>query len=430
MLFNFHLSILFPLRGSGETLLPFVIFHTMKKMNKFEHVSLAIACAALLPAAGVYAQESENQVLSAISGTTFSGYIDTSMGWQFGDKTTSAGRVNDAADRQNGFNLNVAQLRFSKELDEDASIWSAGYAASLLIGPTAQEMSYADGEFALQHAYVDLRAPIGNGLDFRFGAFESLLGYEALETYTNPNYSRSYGAYLEHGQSVGGLAAYTFDINGWLLSMTAGIANAFDNPVMNGRASNSARLSYMGALDLIFPESTGFLEGTEVYVALVNGINSDPAMDADSQPNNFGLNAWIAVPLPVEGLSFAFNYDYAGNGSRGGSSPVGSSWANAYAGYLIYDVTDKLTFANRFEYAEGSAGAYDSIGDADRSWLWGADQDQFIADTFTVAYKLWDNVITRAEFRWDHDLSGNKRMTDDGTRENAFGISANVTYMF
>ena len=84
-------------------------------MNKFEHVSLAIACAALLPAAGVYAQESENQVLSAISGTTFSGYIDTSMGWQFGDKTTSAGRVNDAADRQNGFNLNVAQLRFSME---------------------------------------------------------------------------------------------------------------------------------------------------------------------------------------------------------------------------------------------------------------------------------------------------------------------------
>lgn len=386
-----------------------------------------IALGLLLAAAGAQAEESENQVATVVSGTTLSGYVDTSMNWQFGDKKTSAGRVNDPAKHQNGFNLNTAQLRVSKELDEDASTWSAGYAASVLYGPTSEELSYSNGDFALQHAYIDLRAPLGNGLDFRFGAFESIIGFEALETYENPNFSRSYGAYLEHGQSVGGLASYTFDINDWLLSVAAGVANAYDNPItINDRSSNSSRLSYMGSVDLVFPESTGFLEGTELYAAIVNGLPADGGMDADSQPNVTNFNAYLTMPLPVTGLSWAFSYDMLANSHRHGAAPVDSSWANAYALYLIYEATDKLSFANRIEYAEGSAGTYEQ----DFETAWGNKQDQFIADTFTVSYKLWENVITRAEFRWDHDLSGSHRMTDDGSRNNSFGITGNICYVF
>lgn len=400
-------------------------------MKKKHHVLLTLTCAGLALATAAQAEEAESQVITALSGTTLSGYVDTSMNWQFGDKTNSAGRVNDAADRQNGFNLDVAQIRISKELDEDGSLWSAGYAVSMLLGPTAGEMSYAigNGDFALQHAYVDLRAPVGNGLDFRFGAFESLIGFEALETYANPNFSRSYGSYLAHGQSVGGLASYTFDMNDWLLSVSGGIANAYDNPTINERASDSARLSYMGAVSLVFPESTGFLEGSELYAAVVNGINPDGNRDAapNSQPNTVGANVWFQMPLPVEGLSWVAAYDYVGNGHRDGVAPVSSSWSNAYAMYLIYDATEKLTFANRFEYADGSAGTYDV---ALTHPNWGEEEDQFLADTFTVSYKLWENVITRAEFRWDHDLSGNLRMSDDGTRDNAFQIGANICYIF
>ena len=153
----------------------------MKKNNYL--FSIALLTAGLLCTAASRAEESQNQVFTAVSGTTLSGYVDTSMNWQFGDKKTSAGRMNDGADRQNGFNFNVAQIRFSKELDEDSSLWSAGYSAALLIGPTASEITYASisSDFVLQHAYVDLRAPVGNGLDFRFGSFESLIGFESLE---------------------------------------------------------------------------------------------------------------------------------------------------------------------------------------------------------------------------------------------------------
>lgn len=330
-------------------------------MNKYR-ILIALVCSITPCCMTSIAEEAEQQVLTAVSGTTLSGYIDTSMGWQFGDKTTSAGRVNDASDRQNGFNLNVAQLRFAKELSDDADTWEAGYAVSTLFGATAREMSYAKDDFALQHAYVDLHAPLGNGLNFRFGAFESLIGLEALETYANPNYSRSYGSYLAHGQCVGGLAEYTFDLNDWMLTLTGGLANAYDNPdSINDRSSKSSRLSYMGAIDLIFPESTGFMQDSEFYFAIVNGIegNSTATADDDSQPNTVNLNSWFSMPLPVQNLSMAISYDYLGNSSRGGVSPVESSWANAYAYYLIYDLTEKLTLANRIEYTEGTAGTYE-----------------------------------------------------------------------
>jgi hypothetical protein len=402
----------------------------MKKNNYL--FSIALLTSGLLCTAASRAEESQNQVLTAISGTTLSGYVDTSMNWQFGDKKTSTGRMNDGADRQNGFNFNVAQIRFSKELDEDSSLWSAGYSAALLIGPTSKEITYASSssDIALQHAYVDLRAPVGNGLDFRFGSFESLIGFESLEPHENPNYSHSYGYYLAHAESVGGLASYEFDLNGWLLGLNAGIANAYFNPTINARASDSARLSYMGAASLIFPESTGFLAGTELYLAAVSGVVADGNRDAapDSRPNTTGVNFCLSMPLPVEGFSWAFCYDHVGNSSRGSVPSGKANWANAYGVYLIYEATDRLSFANRIEYAEGTPGTFDVAGTHPN---WGtSEEDQFLADTFTVSYRMWENVLTRAEFRWDHDLSASKRMSDDGTRDNAFGIGASIVYLF
>jgi uncharacterized low-complexity protein len=88
-------------------------------MNKW---TLALAAAGIVSMAAVAsAEEADNQVLTAVSGTTISGYVDTSMNWQFGDKKTSVGRVNDARNKQNGFNLNAVKIGIGKALEEDAS---------------------------------------------------------------------------------------------------------------------------------------------------------------------------------------------------------------------------------------------------------------------------------------------------------------------
>ena len=393
-------------------------------MNKW---TLALAVAGIVSMAAVAtAEEAENQALTAVSGTTISGYVDTSMNWQFSDKKTTTGRsYNSDAAAQNGFNLNAVKIGVGKALEEDASVWAAGYQADVVFGDIAS-IYYAasNNNVALQNAYVDLRAPIGNGLDFRFGLFQTIVGYESDDAYLNPNFSHSYGWEIEPTQHVGGLVSYHFDLNDWILGAYAGIANTYNSAFTNERAadrgfSSSARLAYMGALNLVFPESTGFLEGTEIYGGIISGV--DTAARGNDAPNTVNYYAGITLPLPVTGLRAGFSYDYRHEGSN---NTWFGSWADAYALYLAYDVTEKLTLANRVEYANGKAGTWTVAANN-----WGK-EDEFLSDTFTVSYKLWAIVITRAEFRWDHDLSGDHRMVDDASRANAFGITGNICYVF
>jgi len=385
-------------------------------MNKW---TLALAVAGIISTAAVVtAEEAENQALTAVSGTTISGCVDVSMNWQFGDLKTSNGRslVNNA-NHQNGFNVDAVKIGIGKELEEDASVWSAGYQADLIFGDLANIYSAGrlSNNIALQNAYVDLRVPIGNGLDVRAGLFETIVGYESDDAYLNPNISRSYGYDLEPTHHGGALASYHFDLSDWILGVHAGIANTYTG----NRSSDSARLAYLGALNLVFPESTGFLEGTEIYGGVVSGVDVDNrGYDA---PNTANYYAGITLPLPVTGLRLGFSYDYRHEGS---DNTWDGSWADAYAAYLALDVTEKLTLANRIEYANGKAGTWTFVAN---DW---SKEDEYLSDTFTVSYKLWENVVTRAEFRWDHDLSGDHRMVDNASRANAFGITGNIIYVF
>jgi hypothetical protein len=71
------------------------------------------------------AEEAQHQVLTALSSTTLSGYVDTSAIWKFGTGGQVVGRSYDGTAKQDGFNLNVVQLSLAKPLDDGA--WSAGY---------------------------------------------------------------------------------------------------------------------------------------------------------------------------------------------------------------------------------------------------------------------------------------------------------------
>ena len=63
---------------------------------------------------------------------------------------------------------------------------------------------------AVKQAYVDLKAPIGNGLDFKIGVWDTIIGYEVFESGNNPNFTRSYGYTIEPTTHTGVLASYQF----------------------------------------------------------------------------------------------------------------------------------------------------------------------------------------------------------------------------
>src|SRR5437667_12460936 len=90
-----------------------------------------------LPAV-IQAEEKPSSVMTALSSTTLSGYVDTSAQWNFG-----TGNANlppyafGGSSKADGFNLNVVRLVLEKPTDTTADAWSAGYKADLLFGPDA-----------------------------------------------------------------------------------------------------------------------------------------------------------------------------------------------------------------------------------------------------------------------------------------------------
>src|SRR5258708_36975527 len=87
------------------------------------------------------------------------------------------------------------------------------------------------GDFGVKQAFVDLHAPIGNGLDIKLGHFNYIGGYEVPDAGGNPNYSRSFAWTQEPASHTGVLLSYT--ANDWL-SLIPGVANNY-NKALNRR---------------------------------------------------------------------------------------------------------------------------------------------------------------------------------------------------
>src|SRR5437762_665062 len=226
------------------------------KVNKW---TLGLAAGGVVSLGSVVqAEESQHQmsqVMTAVASTTLSGYVDTSAIWKFGTGNANLpGRQFDGPSKQDGFNLNVVGIRLEKPLSEEQ--WASGYKVDLLFGPDASTFQSLIGEvgdsnFAIKQAYLALRMPLGNGIDWKVGVFDPIIGYESFESYLNPNYSRSYGHGLEPKQHTGVLASYKATD---AVSFSAGVANTYNavggnvnaRPVRaGGAAADESEKTYM-----------------------------------------------------------------------------------------------------------------------------------------------------------------------------------------
>ncbi len=46
-------------------------------------------------------------------------------------------------------------------------------------------------DFAIKQAYVALRTPVGNGIDWKIGRLIAIIGYESFAAGNDPNFTRS-----------------------------------------------------------------------------------------------------------------------------------------------------------------------------------------------------------------------------------------------
>jgi hypothetical protein len=374
------------------------------------------------------AEEKPSTVLTALSATTLSGYVDTSAQWNLGTGDLSVPNYTyGGPSKADGFNLNAVKISLEKPVDA-ADQWGAGYKVDLMAGPDAnafgnQSSGFGTGaDFAVRQAYVALHAPLGNGVDFKIGVWDPIMGYEVTDAPSNPNFTRSYGYTVEPLSHTGIQASY--QVND-MIAASAGIANTF-GPTINQRAflasgyvKAESYKAYMGSVTFTAPTNWGVLGGSTITGAAMSGYDSAaPSTGAGASQTSFYVGGTFNTP--VTGLKAGFAYDYAGVAAK--YVPVGGSgYADVIGLYVSYQLTEKLTLYGRGEYAwSGSPTAFLA-------------KDVFEA-TATVQYDLWKNVLSRLEFRWDHaaDASGpyGGTATSAPSKDNSYILLADIAYKF
>jgi hypothetical protein len=443
------------------------------KFNKWTLGLAAVGAVSLASAAR--ADEAKLSALqTALSNTTISGYVSASANFSLSPNTggTQAGsssplttspffnsgaavQIPFQSEKQDGFNLDVVKITIAKP--EDESPWASGYEVDLLFGPDAvgwnSPVGGSDANMSISQAYVTLRTPVGNGIDWKIGTFNTVIGYESFDAGSNPNYTRSYGWNVEPTEHTGILASYKINDE---ISIAAGVANTLSaginarayNYSYNyssgnfGYASDNYNKTYMGSITLTAPSSWGWAAGSQLSAGVVYGWNGTSASNggpANGYPNYAGgdqINYYAGLTLntPWKQLTVGAAFDYVQNW-QGGAGEITAPLSGGdvhedvwVAGlYGTFKATDKLSFNFRGEYLNDTTSfEYASAPEWNPSYT-------AVELTGTVEYDLWANVTSRVEIRYDKIIEGlNIAPVDvaDNSHSESLGIYANVIYKF
>ena len=247
------------------------------------------------PAASPLGQQTP--ILTALSATTISGYVDTSAVWNPGTGNANPAPYAFNAGKQDGFNLDSVDIKIARPLEETG--WSAGYTAELSYGPDAQAID--GGAYPIRQAFVELNMPVGNGLDWKLGRFDNLLGYESSDSLKNPNFTRSYGYSVEPTEHTGLLASYKFSD---AVGLQAGVADTVTTQPfsVNQRVGAESQKGYISLLTLTAPDSWGFLKGS----TLAGGFDYGQGL-ASKDRREFYVGTTINTPIKDFSVGASFD---------------------------------------------------------------------------------------------------------------------------
>jgi Putative beta-barrel porin-2, OmpL-like. bbp2 len=387
------------------------------KFNKWTLGLAAVGAVSLTSA--VRADEAKIIPLqTALSNTTISGYVDTAVQYNagnvasVGDTFVPAGTSTAKVD---SFSLNDIDVAIDHPLD--STPWAAGYHIDLNWGTDA--ITYYGN---VRQAYVALSTPVGNGIQWKLGLQDDIIGYEGNTDASNPNYTRSVGYFLEPTTLLGLVGSY--QINS-MITVQGGIAEHFTG-VSGGFSSDSevSSKSFVGSVALTAPDSWGWVKGATLNAGLVENIYKGGA-------DNY--YAGLTMPTPWSPLKVGASFDLLSlaNQTSGtfGNSQNDSGWVVGL--YGNYQATDKLSFNLRGEYFDLTGGttpeSFSGTSLVDYSGSNGRGEEL----TATVQYNLWANVTSRAEFRWDHaDTGVDFYGAGDSSTANSYILALNVIYTF
>lgn len=378
------------------------------------------------PAVG--AGEAVEEIDVFLSRVDVSGYVSASYVYNANnpDNPIYAQALNQFNLDHNTFNLDAAAIDLSMPADEPGR---AGFQIDLNFGDNAGILGgyrfntpgYASDNFVeVEQLNVSYNL---NDIIFKFGKFDTLLGYEVIDIAANKQVTQgvlfTYAVPFYH---TGLLASSKFTEEwGWAFGVTNGWNNATDLNDNKGLLAQinlstgpftSALSSYYGS-----DGNTGFTGQT------VESFNTDRALVLD----------WVATVNATDALTIWWeaNWSYQ-NDVEFLSGPLAGRDMNAhwYGGLLAasYQLTDALWVSARGEVMRDSDGYRIAAGEDVTAYTL----------TGTLGYQLTDNLLARFEVRYDDlDADSNADVNSffpQGGEENGshrdLQYIANVAYVF
>lgn len=424
-----------------------------------------------------------NYVETAQKGITLSGYVDTSYTEQFagsgeyapatpyatnpgGGPANVHSQLRQFDTSNNTFNINAVKLALEKALP-DKNEWAAGFRVDTIYGEDAKYLNDTaingfsnNSGLALEQALVKFRIPVGNGLDIYMGKFVTFLGYEVIESPANLNFSRGLlftnAIPLTH---TGIYADYKFND---IVEVKLGIVDGWNNSTSSSSpystvttapgpfgTTNTTTTSYSNSQTSFGKAITGQINITapgknaNICQSFIYSPQGEPGVVGSA--NNAGnvvvydiWGNWNPTFVKDSALTLGFNADLGYNGNSGTPASV-STTSNSFFGpfgpatytpaandsntwygvalYASYKVSKLVTLSARGEYLHEDASLNPKFGVA------GVNNDDW-SETLTVAFNVWDNLLTRVEYRYDH------LTTAPSTFNSQNEISLNAVYSF
>lgn len=400
------------------------------------------------------------------SGIKISGYVDTSYTLNLADRTETGpvagsswqntGRV---FDRQfDAFNLNAVKLTIQK--DKDSSKFPAGFRTDIILGEDADVLNRAaapvNGDIAanLEQAYINLGVPIGNGIDVKIGKMVGLVGYEAIESPANWQFSRSDGFRLAPNEQTGVTFGYKWND---IVTTTVGVINGWQGQFIGASGGNgNTDLSFVGRVDITGPKTDAGDFGA--YVSALYG-NDDVSVVAPTlnNPDNYIWNIGGTWTKPFGVKDLAFGIDFLSRFSEYSTAAAAANVANelvplsanalsAYGKWDWSSVGAKWTSTSgRFSYswygnASGSGAAVPNGFTLDPLVVYSGSSrpgtTELYSFTLTQAFNVWKDTLVRLEWRHDWTPSSGvgfgaaNAASHDDLRKEQDTLAVNVVYSF
>ena len=378
-----------------------------------------------------------NFVETAQKGIKLSGYVDAGYSYNFtgsGNQSNVQGRFGSDTAQRGDFNLYAVKIALEKALTSENKA-QAGFRTDVMIGEDANyfinraagsnsNTNNNSNSLFLEQAYVSIRAPVGNGWDFKAGKFVSILGYEVMERPANMNTTYGLLFNVMPLYYTGVLSSYRFDdyLEGKLGVVNG--SNSDNNTTTNPNAGDG--VAVLAALNVTAPGgnatwsnnfqySTGSDNDTRQGADLTT-VTSEAAAGYTHTESAYYIiyNSWgnWAPKFADDKLLLAFNallgnadgsLSYQQNNPNFGPGNVNSCWYGAGA-YAKYQFNDWFSLASRGEYLGsnncwvfGNQGSAASIGLNNRH----VTGDNLWEYTLTAGFNVIDNLLIRAEYRMD-----------------------------